>query len=245
MRMYMVCRAAAVLAVTSTAGAQSEGDVRAAVALQSTHIGAFAPLMSPSMIMRRLNGAQLGLRYGLMHDNDINTQAIAAHVTWVAGLQSSITLNGGVLDSDCRGCAPALMLGAGADMRVAELGDAAGDASQFTIAVGGDIAYATLEPSNEHALALGVSAPVTLSMGSGGRDALRFVPYFTPTFGVGETSAPCAPVSCPRSGTRFMLGGGLGIWNPTSNLSASIGINQVLITGAQPVYGINVAFGGR
>lgn len=197
------------------------------------------------MISRRLNGAQLGLRYGLMNDRDINWQAIAANVTWVAGMQSSVTLTGGVLDADCSACAPALLLGAGADMRVAEFGNAAGDASQLTISVGGDIGYGRLEPTDDYALALGISAPVTLSLGGGGREGLRFVPYFTPTFGVGETSSACVPVTCNRSGTRFMLGGGIGVWNPISNLSASIGINQVLIAGAQPVYGINVAFGGK
>jgi len=237
--------AAALAALASTAAAQSEGDVRAAVALQSTHIGAFAPLMSPSMISRKLNGAQIGLRYGIMFDNDINTQAVGANVTWVAGLMSSITLNAGVLDLDCNACAPALLLGAGADMRVAEVGDVMGDASQLTLAVGGDIGYGQLRPGTAHAIALGVSAPVTLSLGGGGRDGLRFVPYFTPTFGVGETSTPCLIASCERSGTRFMVGGGIGVWNPISSFSASIGVNQVLITGAQPVYGVNVAFGGR
>src|SRR6185295_19441475 len=177
-------------------------------------------------------------RYGLMNDNNVNSQAIAASVTWVAGLQSSFTLNAGVLDADCNACPPALLLGAGADMRVAELGDPAGDASQLTISVGGDMGYGQLKPGDDHALALGVSAPVTLSLGSGGRDGLRFVPYFTPTFGVGETSTECLPVSCSRNGTRFLLGGGLGVWNPTSNFSASIGISQVMISGAQPVYGI-------
>ncbi|HMC57243.1 MAG TPA: hypothetical protein VKH19_18835 [Gemmatimonadaceae bacterium] len=237
--------AVALAGLASSAAGQNEGDTRAAVALQSTPLGAFAPLMSPSMIMRRLNGAQLGLRYGLKYDNNVNAQAVAANVTWVAGLQSSITLNAGVLDADCSACAPALLLGAGADMRIAEFGDAAGDASQLTISVGGDMGYAQLKPGNDYALALGVSAPVTLSLGSGGRDGLRFVPYFTPTFGVGETSTACQPVSCSRNGTRFMFGGGLGVWNPTSNLSASIGISQVMISGAQAVYGVNVAFGGK
>jgi len=237
--------AAALAALASPAAAQSEGDVRAAVALQSTHIGAFAPLMSPSMISRKLNGAQIGLRYGLMNDNTINSQAVAANVTWVAGLQSSFTLNAGVLDLDCNACAPALLLGVGADMRVAEFGGAMGDASQLTIAVGGDIGYGQLKPGDDHAIALGVSAPVTLSLGGGGRDGLRFVPYFTPTFGVGETSTGCLVVSCTQSGTRFMIGGGIGVWNPMSSFSASIGVNQVLISGAQPVYGVNVAFGGK
>jgi hypothetical protein len=236
---------AAFAALASVAGAQSEGDIRAASALQATHIGALVPLMSPSMISRRLNGAQLGLRYGLVNQDNVSAQAVAAAVTFLAGLQSSLSLHAGVLDSDCRGCSPALMLGVGGDMRVADFGEAAGSASQLSITVGGDLGYAQIKPGDEHALALGISAPVTLTLGGGGRDGLRFVPYFTPTFGVGQTSGPCAFLNCQTSGTRFLLGGGIGVWNPISNLSASIGINQVMISGAEPVFGVNVSFGGK
>lgn len=246
MRIPISCLAPLALAVSASfARAQTAGDVRAAAALQSTHVGALTPMMTPAMISRRLNGAQFGLRYGLLDEDGTRTQAVAAALTFLAGLASSVTLNAGVLDADCPNCSPALMLGAGADMRVADVAEVLGSGSQLSVAVSGEFGYARLEPSDDYALALGIGAPVTLSLGGGGREGLRFVPFVTPMFGVGETSTPCLIGGCTRSGTRWVLGGGLGVWNPMSNLSASVGVNQVMISGAQPVFGVNVVFGGR
>lgn len=230
-------------AVASTARAQVTADVRAAVALRATHIGALVPLMTPAMVSRRLNGAQLGLRYGLLDEGGVRTQAIAAAVTFLAGLESSVTLNAGVRDGDCGPCAPALMLGAGADMRIFERGAATGP--QLSAAVAGDLGYAQLKPGDESAVAFSVGVPVSLSFATGGREGLHVVPFVTPGFGAGKTSDPCLFPGCPQSGTRFLIGGGIGVWNPLSNLSASIGINQVVIEEAQPVFGVNVTFGGR
>lgn len=228
---------------SASAAQTTEADVRAAVALRATHIASLTPMMTPAMISRRLNGAQLALRYGLLDESGVRTQAVAASGMFLVGLQSSVSLTAGVNDADCTGCSPALMLGAGADMRIMDAPNVLGGA--LSVAVSGDVGYAQLKPGSEHALALGIGAPVTLSIGGGGSQGLRFVPFFTPVFGVGETSTPCFLVSCQRSGTRFVLGGGIGVWNPISNLSASIGINQVVISGAQPVFGVNVVLGGR
>ena len=64
--------------------------------------------------------------------------------------------------------------------------------------------------------------------------------------GVGETDAGCPAIgSCERTGTRWVLGGGVGLWNPMSNVSASVGINHVFLTDAKPIYGVNVVLGGR
>lgn len=230
-------------ALPSPSRAQFTGDVRAAIALRATHIGALVPMMTPAMASRRLNGAQLGLRYGLLDESGVRTQAIAAAVTFLAGFESSVTLDAGVRDADCSTCSPALMLGAGADMRIYESGDAGG--SQLNVAVSGELGYAQLKPGNAHALALGVGVPIALSFATGGRQGLHVVPYFTPGFGAGSTSDPCPFVACSQSGTRFMLGGGIGVWNPMSNLSASLGVSQVMISDAQPVFGVNVTFGGR
>jgi len=222
----------------------STGDARAFVALRASHIGALAPMMTPAMIGRKLNGAQLGVRYGLLDEGGVLTHGIAGSAIFGVGLQSSMVLTAGVREANCNGCTPALLLGLGGDMRVMEAGDVVGSGSSLSVAVSGDIGFAQLKPNE--AIALGVGAPVTLTLGAGGRDAMRFVSYFTPTFGIGETNADCPAFgSCERTGTRWVLGGGIGLWNPMSNVSASIGINQVMLSGAQPVYGVNVVLGGR
>ena len=108
----------------------------------------------------------------------------------------------------------------------------------------GELGFAQLKP--DEAFVIGIGAPITLSLGGGGRAGMSFVPYLVPVFGIGQTSAPCPGVMvCDQSGTRWLIGGGIGVWNPVSSVSASIGVNQVVQAGGKPVFGINVAFGGR
>ena len=75
-RMLFLC--ALVMAPLMTAPAQSEGDLRAWVALDASPIGALTPLLSPAMVGRHLRSAQLGIRYGFSSDNDVTSHAVAA-----------------------------------------------------------------------------------------------------------------------------------------------------------------------
>jgi hypothetical protein len=230
-------------AVTSS---QSAGDRSAFTALRGTHIGALTPLMSPAMISRRLNGTQLAIRYGLRDEGGVRSQAIAGTAMFALGMESSVSLTAGVADADCGNCSPDLLLGLGGDMRIMERGDVLAAGTSFTLAVSGDIGYG--QPGTiEHAFALGVGTPATLVFGATGQ-GMRIATFFTPVFGIGNVSAGCpllpgAP--CENSGTRFVLGGGIGIWNPLTSVSASIGVNQVVLTDARPVFGVNVILGGR
>jgi hypothetical protein len=242
------CLVVCLVSPPNIANAQTSlGDSRAFAALRSSHVGSLTPLLTPAMISRQLNGAQLAIRYGRRDERNVRTQAIAASAVFGIGLQSSATFTAGALDADCTSCSPALLLGIGGDMRVAEFGDIMGGGSQLSVAVSGDLGYAQLKPGDDYAATLAVGAPITLSLSGGGREALRIAPYFTPVFGVGETSTPCMNTAstCDKSGMRWVLGGGVGVWNRTSSVSASLGVNQVVLSGARPVFGLNVIFGGR
>jgi hypothetical protein len=237
------------LAPFGVAPAQTAGDLRAFVALRASHVGALTPLLTPAMIGRQINGAQLAIRYGLNNEatggGDVRTHAIAGSGIFAAGTNSSIMLTAGVSDADCFGCSPEMMLGIGADMRVYEMGDVAGGGTSLNFGVSGDFGYAQLKPDNS-GIVLGIGAPIALSMGGGGGNSgLRFVPYLNPVFGIGQVNGPCGIVSCERNGTRWVLGGGVGVWNPLTSISASLAINQVMLDGSSPVFGVNVVFGGR
>ena len=224
--------------------AVAQGDLFAAAALASTPIGALTPLMSPSMVGRTLDGAQLGLRYGHRGDGSIHTHSIAGSVIFSAGLKSSLSLTAGVRDATCTGCSPRLMLGAGGDMRLYEGGDIAGSGSGLAVSLSGDLGYGRAF-GDDDAYSLGIGAPVTLSLAGSGRDAMHIVPFFSPVVGIGQTSCPTGLSNCERSGVRMVLGGGVGLWNPMTSVSASLGVNQVVREGENPVFGINVVFGGR
>jgi hypothetical protein len=218
---------------------------RAFVALRGTHIGALTPMMTPAMISRRLNSAQLGLRYAFRDETGIKTQAVAGSGIFAIGMASSLAITAGVTDADCVGCDPGLLLGVGADMRVFESGSSSGGGA-LSVAVSGDVGYARLQPTDVSATAIGIGAPVTVTLG-GMATGPRFAAFLTPVFGIGSTSWGCELTlgECRESDTRMVLGGGIGVWNPTSSISASLGFNHVFLTDAKPVFGVNVQIGGR
>jgi hypothetical protein len=224
--------------------AQTVGDVRAHTALRATQIGALTPLPTPSMLYRTLNGVQLGVRYGFLDERGFASHALALSVVAEAGFGNSVTLTAGARDEDCTGCTPAMLFGIGGDTRIFDVGEVMGGGTQLSVAVGGDVAYAQLKPGDDYAVAIGVNAPITLALRDQAATGLRVAPFFIPTFGIGQTSAPC-PGDCERSGTRFVLGAGVAAWSPASSLSASLGLSRVLADGARTVYGVNVVIGGR
>lgn len=241
--------AAALASLPCIATGQTPDGFAAVTALQASHIGALTPLMTPAMVRRTLNGAQLGLRYGLHDQPGLRTHSVAGSGIFAMGLNSSVAITAGVSDADCDvGCSPALLLGIGADMRVFQRGDVLSAGSIFTLAVSGDVGYAEVKPDDSDALGLGVGAPMTLIFGAD-RAGWRLTSFFTPVFGIGQLNGFICPGLGPcdgsASGTRILLGGGVGLWSPTSSVSASIGINQAMADQARPVYGVSVVIGGR
>jgi hypothetical protein len=116
--------------------------------------------------------------------------------------------------------------------------------SSLNIGVSGDVGYAQLKGigTTRSAFSIGVGAPVALTMSGGGTDGMRIVPYLTPALGIGQVNDCGSP---PCNGTRFVLGGGIGFWNPMTSVSASLGVNHVFFPDQQPVFGVNVVIGGR
>ncbi len=249
--MRPLCILAATLALlpASSATSQSVEDARAFVALRATPVGALVPMPGPALVGRRLNGAQLGIRYGFNREEvtggSVNTQSIAASAIFAAGVASTLSIHAGISDADCAGCAAEAMLGVGGEMRAFEIGDFLSAGSSLNLGVSGDIGYAQLKTpgTTRSVFSLGVGAPVALNMSGGGTEGMRIVPYLTPVFGIGQISDCGIGGSC--SGTRFLLGGGIGFWNPVSSISASLGVNHVFYPDQQPVFGVNVVVGGR
>ncbi len=240
--------AALLLPPLASASSQTIQDARAFVALRATPVGGLVPMPGPAMVGRSIDGAQLGIRYGFNREDvtggTVNTQAIAAAAVFALGLTGNWSLHAGVSDADCIDCKPELMLGVGGEMRVFEMADFLSAGSSLNIGVSGDFGYARLKPSGINAYSLGVGAPVALSMSGGAASGMRIVPYLTPALGIGKLSTECGGGdSC--DGTRVVLGGGIGFWNPVSSISASVGANHVFFPNQQPVFGVNVVVGGR
>src|SRR5207244_440268 len=94
MRVHLLTTVALLGAPLSLATAQTREE-RAFTALRASHLGSLTPLLTPAMLSRRPNGAQLGIRYGLRDEHGVRTQSVAGSGLFAAGLQSSVIVTAG------------------------------------------------------------------------------------------------------------------------------------------------------
>jgi len=165
-------------------------------------------------------------------------------------------LTGGVLG--CSGCGTGLTLGIGGDTKVGELPFGSGrDGSRVVFTLNGDLGYG--QPSGttfSHGSVLSgaVGLPISLVAGRRGADEMLFVPFITPGFGFGEIRSQRVEVVTPGgiitsedspSGSRFMLGGGVTLYNRSSNVGFDLGFQYVPVQQGQVLIGVGVSIGGR
>src|SRR5437764_179080 len=79
-------------------------------------------------------------------------------------------------------------------------------------------------------------APVALVVKSG---SMTWAAYVTPAFGWGRVS-PTGAASV--SGTRFMMGGGLGVTH-ANGWGLSLGMQKIFIDQGKTAFGLNVSYG--
>ncbi|HET9425121.1 MAG TPA: hypothetical protein VFO55_07115 [Gemmatimonadaceae bacterium] len=223
----------------SVAPGQTADEQLTYLTLSRTPVGAFAPMLTNTLINRLQNGASLALRYGNTASGDFNNTTHAIGVTGVmpAGLGATFTITGGVLATDCTGCDPQLMLGVGGDIRL--LGSTMGSTASsplFTVSLDGELGYSNRDPGSFFSGYVGV--PVALVQRGTG---MQFVPFLTPGFAFTQTSAG----GVSNSGSGLMVGGGLGIYNTESSMIVNVGIQHQFMNGARNAIGINLLFGGK
>lgn len=242
MRLHVRHFAVAGLLVAAPLHAQvSSDDVSAYRALMLTPIGALPPIATSTIVGEVQSGAAFALRYGyygggesLSSHNNFGATAILP-----LGLGSTLSLTGGVGSGQGSN---GLMLSAGADTRITEMPFGSGaDSRRLAIGVNGELGYG--KPTGEHVIAGAVGLPFSLIPGRMARDAMRIVPWVTPAFGFGNEKFDNFDQTF--SGSRFMLGGGLGLYNPASSVAFSVGVQYVSIQNAQLQVGLNVVLGGR
>jgi len=238
----------ALVLATATAQGQSSffhfvslantSEAAAASALRGTPAGAFAPLMTTTMVGVPLRSPQLAFRYGYLGGNDnatLNNFGVTA--LFPAGTGATLSLSGGVAHPSCDGCDNSLMLSVGGDMSLFSSPLApSSDAGRLTMTIGGELGYG--KPRDGRLLAGAIGVPFALVLGSG---AMKVVPFVTPAFGFGSSDES----GSNRSDTRVLLGGGVGLFNPHSSVSAAAGFQQVFITDGKMLFGIALSLGGR
>lgn len=216
-------------------------DVAAYRALMLTPAGALPPIATSTINGEVQSGVALALRYGyygggttLSSHNNFGATAILP-----LGIGSTVSLTGGVASGQGNN---GLMLSIGGDTRITEMpfGNTS-DSRRLAIGVNGEVGYG--KPTGEHVVSAEVGVPLSLIPGRMARDAMRIIPWVTPAFGFGNEKYD--DFDQTFSGSRFMIGGGLAMYNPTSSVAFSAGVQYVSIQNAQLQIGLNLVLGGR
>ena len=236
----IVLTSLASLGVAASAQAQgpSVGDAAAYVALSTTPVGAMTPIVTSAMLGRIAKGYSVTGQYGHLSDDAAGFNSFGAAISMpVSGLSLGGSL--GYIAPSAQGASGNMMLGLNAETNLGAWALGAGkDANLFTMSVRSDFGWANPDDgagSNFTSLSLSAGAPFALVLKSG---EMTWAPFVTPGFGWGRISEN----SVSESGTRFMMGAGLGMTH-RNGWGVSVGMQKVFIDNGKTVFGLNLSYG--
>jgi len=241
MRKLSSLAAAAMIVVASSASAQTLSDAAAYVALMRTAVAGLPPIATSTILGDRQDGAAFSVRYGNVSAGDISNSLnnFTATAVLPAGGASTISLTAGA--SAPSSGSSALVLGIAGDTRLTDLPMSDGaNSTLLRMGLNGEFGYS--HPTSAHLLAGSVGLPFSLITRGGSRDAMRFVPFITPAFGFGDLNPD---VGTSRSAMKFMLGGGVGLYNPTSSVALNLAFQHPFVDGGTTQFGLGLVLGGR
>jgi hypothetical protein len=228
--------------VAAQAQGPSVGDLAGYLALSVTPVGAMTPVVTSAMLGRIAKGYSVAGQYGhLSGDNGAGFNSFGASISMpVSGVSLGGSL-GIVSPSGSTGLKSNMMLGLNAESNLGAwaLGDGK-DANLFTMSARGDFGWANPDDgagtsTTATALAFSAGAPFALVLKSGD---MTWAPFVTPGFGWGRVSENGAS----ESGTRFMMGAGLGVAH-RNGWGVSVGMQKVFIDQGKTVFGLNLSYG--
>jgi len=247
------------LLLPAAAAAQSSNELAVFSAGNLTPVAGLPPIMTSSISGRVQRSVQFGMRYGYLAQErreaelprgqvDVNNFAVTAVLPM--GLGATVSITGGVSSPTCSDCDPGLMLSLGGDMRLTEFPfGPTEDAARFTVTVNGEFGFAKPKlPLRILSTAWAGSVGVPIGyLTSGHNGGMRIVTFVTPALVFGATdfedNIPGFPGS--ESGARFMIGGGVGIFNAKSPIMLNVGAQYIAIENGGAQIGVALIFGGR
>ena len=218
---------AGALAMGSTASAQSEGDIAAYFALSLTPVGALPLTARSTMFDARPAPTSFTARYG--NQQDLHNFGIGGDFRAGASGRASVTL--GLVT--CDGCEGTLMVGADyiAPLVRSAIGTGATPTS-FTVALNPSVGFARPMEGEGTALAASVGLPIAVAMGDASSRVAAFV---SPGMAFGLLSGSGES----ESGTRPMLGGGIGVRFGRMTISGSA--QKIFIEEGDVQFGLGIA----
>jgi hypothetical protein len=238
MRTLMRCLAAVlVCAPASLALGQSGGQAIGYLALVSTPTAALSPVAKQWMLPDPAQGFGVETQWGHVSGNggSINTFTSGINLPLAAG-RGDVGFSAGTLRASCDvgDCVGYFVASSVVEGRVLER--QSGGAS-FVLGLSGRLGFA--KPSDATVWSAAASVPLSLAVNT--QPKFQLVTFVAPGFGWGHISEG----SDSQSGTRFMLGGGVGVISSTSGVGVTIGVQKVFITGGKLVVGAGLTWSRR
>ncbi|HUF27991.1 MAG TPA: hypothetical protein VMM18_13535 [Gemmatimonadaceae bacterium] len=233
MRKILATFALTALVFTPTAQAQDVGDIVAYAALVGSPTGGLAPVVTPTMMGAQQTGLGYSFRYGrVTGDNAPNN--FGAGISLPVQTLGTIGFTAGYLSPSETGVDGWMMLGANFNRGLMNTAIGAGS----SLNVGLDVGLGWGNPEALTLLSGSIGLPVSTVVGQGN---WRVVPFVQPGFGYGRASADGAS----ESGTRFLLGAGLGFVDGTRGIGLNIGMQKVFIENGENVIGLGFTWNPR
>ena len=237
MRTLMWCLAAVTIGAPASRVLAQGGGAAGYIALVSTPTAGVPQGVKQWMLADPAHGVGVESQWGHVSGNAGSLDTFLSGVTLpLAEGRADVELSAGYLKASCDqgDCAGFAVASGAVEGRV--LQSQAGNAT-FVLGLSGRIGFA--KPSDGTAWSASASAPLSMAMGS--PTGVQIVPFVSPGFGWGRISDG----SGSESGTRFMLGGGVGIVSSNSGWGLNLGAQKVFIDGGKLAYSAGVTWTRR
>jgi len=238
MRTRTWCLAAAVIcAPVSRLTAQGQSAVVGYLTLLSTPAGGVSPIIKQWMLPDPAQHVGIESQWGHLSADggSLNSFVIGAALPIAAG-RADVGLSAGYQKASCDAgdCSGNFLASAGVEGRVVQ--SRMGQAT-FTVGLSGKIGFA--KPTGVTLWTASTNVPLSLAVGK--QDGVQFVPFLSPGFGWGSVREG----GNSESGTRFMLGGGLGIIGRSSGVGLTLGAQKIFVEGGKVVFGAGLSLSRR
>ena len=233
MKKIFASLALSALVLAPQAQAQDDEGVFGYVALLGTPTAAFAPIATPAMMGAQQIGLGYSFRYGKVTGDDAPNSFGAGvsygHTSGTWGFTAAY--NSPSVD----GIDGYMMLGGNYARTLTNIAMSA--TSSLNIGLDAGLGWGSTEilATDATMLSAALNVPVSTVMGSG---AWRFVPFVQPGLGYGRISAEDES----ESGTKFMLGLGLGIQDQTRGIGFNVGMQKVFQDEGENVIGLGFSW---
>ena len=214
-------------------------------ALMRSSVAGLPPVATSTLLGDLQEGVALGIRYGYVPSgmefpsfNNVGLTAVLPVAT-----AATVSITGGI-SSPSRDGSDAWLIGLGGDMRLTDLPFHQGrSAPNLRIGLNGELDYS--KPRESGLIAGSVGLPLSIFRPNRPKQEMQVVPFLTPAFAFGNFN-PDSDTNLPNeSGAHFMIGGGLGLYNRSSSIALSAGVQYVAVTNGQVQFGLVLTLGGR